>query len=139
MIPFKLNFIDHVAIRVKDMPTSITWYEQVMGLKMKRFKEWGDFPVFMMNDTFAVAIFPARMQEGQIKKSFSSTFIDHFAFNVSNEDFKKAQEYFKERNIKFAFQDHFYTHSIYLKDPDKHTVEITTLVVEENEFYNKPK
>ena len=33
MIPFNINFLDHVAIRVKDMDVSIEWYSRVMGLK----------------------------------------------------------------------------------------------------------
>ena len=136
MKPFKLNFLDHVAIRCKDMAKSVAWYEGVIGLRKKQFKEWGDFPIFMMTDNFAVAIFPARLKEGNIKNRFNSTFIDHFAFNVSNEDFKKAQDYFNEIGVRFAFQDHHYTHSIYLKDPDNHTVELTTLVVDRSEFYD---
>jgi catechol 2,3-dioxygenase-like lactoylglutathione lyase family enzyme len=135
MIPFKLNFIDHVAIRAQDMPKSIEWYERVLGLEKKQFEEWGDFPIFMMKASFAVAIFPARLKEGQVKKSFNSTFIDHFAFNVSNKDFKKAQDYFDSIDVRFAFQDHHYTHSIYLKDPDNHTVELTTLVTDPSNFY----
>jgi len=135
MIPFKLNFLDHVAIRVKDMQTSIAWYEKVIGLEKRQFERWGDFPIFMMKDTFAVAIFPANLKNGEFIKASPSTFIDHFAFNVSNEDFKKAQDYFNEIGQRFIFQDHYYTHSIYLKDPDKHTVELTTVVVEKDKFY----
>lgn len=135
MKPFKINFLDHVAIRVKDMPISIAWYERIVGLKKHQYEEWGEFPIFMMSGTAGVAIFPARLKDGTIQKAFNSTFIDHFAFNVSNEDFKKAQDYFNEIGERFAFQDHHYTHSIYLKDPDNHTVELTTLVVAKSEFY----
>lgn len=135
MKPFKLNFLDHVAIRVKDMSTTIAWYEHVIGLKKQQFEEWGEFPIFMMSGTTAVAIFPARLKDGKTHKAFNSTFIDHFAFNVSNEDFEKAQDYFNEIEEKFVFQDHHYTHSIYLKDPDNHTVELTTLVVDKDRFY----
>lgn len=135
MIPFKLNYLDHVAIRVKDMTISIEWYERIIGLKKHQFKEWGDYPIFMMSDTFAVAIFPANLKNGEFVKGANSTFIDHFAFNVSGEDFKKAQDYFNDIGERFVFQDHYYTHSIYLKDPDKHTVELTTLVVDKSKFY----
>lgn len=135
MIPFKLNFIDHVAIRVKDMEASIEWYQRVIGLEKRQFERWGDYPIFMMKDTFAVAIFSANLKNGELVKSANSTFIDHFAFNVSKEDFKKAQDYFNKIDERFVFQDHYYTHSIYLKDPDRHTVELTTLVVEKDKFY----
>ena len=36
---------------------------------------------------------------------------------------------------QFEFQDHFYFHSIYTKDPDGHTVELTTIVISEESFY----
>ncbi len=135
MTPFKLNYLDHIAIRVKDMQTSIDWYERIIGLEKHQYEEWGEYPIFMMSGKAGVAIFPANLKNGEFIKASPSTFIDHFAFNVSNADFKKAQEYFNAIEERFVFQDHHYTHSIYLKDPDKHTVELTTLVVNEDSFY----
>ena len=49
MIPFKINFLDHVAIRVKDMEVSIEWYSRVMGLKKYKLEKWEEFPVFMLS------------------------------------------------------------------------------------------
>lgn len=135
MSPFKINFLDHVAIRVKDMETSIDWYSRVIGLKKYRLDEWGDFPIFMLAGTSGIAIFPANMEHKKLDPLSRNVKIDHFAFNVSNEDFKKAQSYFKEIDQPFEFQDHYYFHSIYLKDPDNHTVELTTILVDEKDFY----
>ncbi|WP_350101975.1 VOC family protein [Fulvivirga sp.] len=28
-MPFNINFLDHVAIRVKDLEASVKWYEEV--------------------------------------------------------------------------------------------------------------
>jgi len=136
MTPFKLNAIDHVAIRVKDMQKSVNWYTNTLGMKAHKYKEWGEYPIFMIRDKLAVAIFPSNPNVKNSERLSHSIKIDHFAFNVSHEDFKKAQEYFDSIGETFVFQDHHYTHSIYLKDPDKHTVELTTIVVNENEFYN---
>jgi len=61
--------------------------------------------------------------------------IDHFAFNVSREDFEKAQAHFKALQLDYEFQDHHYFYSIYTRDPDGHTVELTTIVVDPAEFY----
>jgi catechol 2,3-dioxygenase-like lactoylglutathione lyase family enzyme len=33
MSEFKIEGLDHVAIRVKDMERSATWYEEVIGLR----------------------------------------------------------------------------------------------------------
>jgi catechol 2,3-dioxygenase-like lactoylglutathione lyase family enzyme len=135
MKAFNINFLDHVAIRVKDIPVSIEWYTRVMGLKKYQLQEWGDFPVFMLSGKSGVAIFPANLEDETINQDSRNVKIDHFAFNVSNEDFKKAQDYFNTINEPFQFQDHYYLHSIYLKDPDEHTVELTTLLVDEDEFF----
>ena len=82
-----------------------------------------------------VAIFPSNLDDEKCNQLSRNVKIDHFAFNVSNEDFKNAQEYFNSINEPFQFQDHHYLHSIYLKDPDNHTVELTTLLVDEEEFF----
>jgi catechol 2,3-dioxygenase-like lactoylglutathione lyase family enzyme len=136
MKPFSINFLDHVAIRVKSIPISIEWYSRVMGLKKYQLEYWGDFPIFMLSGKSGVAIFPANLEHETLNQESRNVKIDHFAFNVSNEDFKKAQDYFNTINEPFQFQNHHYLHSIYLKDPDGHTVELTTLLVDEGEFFN---
>lgn len=136
MNPFNINFLDHVAIRVKDMEASIEWYKTVIGLKKYQLEKWGEFPVFMLSGKTGIAIFPSKLNDEKCNQLSRNVKIDHFAFNVSNEDFKKAQKYFNEINVPFEFQDHHYFHSIYLKDPDNHTVELTTLLVDEEEFFS---
>lgn len=125
---FHINFLDHVAIRTKDIDKSVTWYEKILGLKKYTFEEWGEFPVFMMSGKTGVAIFPAKDDEKYQK-------IDHFAFNVSNEDFEKAKQYFTEIDEPYEIQNHHFFISLYLKDPDDYRVELTTLVVKEEKFY----
>jgi catechol 2,3-dioxygenase-like lactoylglutathione lyase family enzyme len=135
MKPFEINFLDHVAIYVSDMDQSIEWYERVIGLKKYQLKEWGDFPIFMFSGKTGIAIFPANMSDPELPKNSKHVLIDHFAFNVSKVDFHKAQAHFKRLNEDFVFQDHHYFHSIYLRDPDGHKVELTTIMIDEKEFY----
>ena len=135
MKPFEINFLDHVAIRVKDMEVSINWYSKVLGLKKYRLEKWGEFPVFMLSGKSGIAIFPANLDDKKQPVNSKNIKIDHFAFNVSNDNFEKAKTYFNEINETFKFLDHHYFHSIYLKDPDNHTVELTTLLTENNDFY----
>jgi len=132
---FKIDFLDHVAIRVRDMDVSVKWYEKVLGLKKYQLPEWGDFPIFMLSGKTGVAIFPAKSEVSTKNIDSRNVKIDHFAFNVSNDNFELAQKRFKSLGVSYDFQDHFYFHSVYTKDPDGHIVELTTLVVNEDVFY----
>lgn len=135
MNPFEISFLDHIAIRVKNIDDSVTWYSKALGLKKYRLEKWGDFPIFMLSGKSGIAIFPADLKDKKLDQLSRNIKIDHFAFNVSNNDFRKAQDHFNEMNLPFDFQDHHYFHSIYLKDPDGHTVELTTIMVDEQKFY----
>ena len=126
MRKFKIDHLDHVAIRVASLKQSVEWYSKNLGLNKYQFDEWGEFPIFMLSGQSGIALFPNSSNADM--KGFRS--VDHFAFYVNNENFKLAQEYFNQVNITFTFQDHYYFHSIYLKDPDNHTVELTTRVKE---------
>ena len=134
MNEFEINGLDHVAIKVKDMEVSCTWYENNLGLKKYKLEKWGDFPIFMLSGKSGVAIFPVENDELKELPDFKVR-IDHFAFNLSKENFAKAKEHFDRIELEYIFKDHFYYHSIYLKDPDSHVVELTALIVNEEDFY----
>ena len=131
----EIEFLDHVAIRVKDMDISVEWYQRVIGLKKYQLPEWGDFPIFMLSGKSGVALFPANLADTQLEPNSKNIKIDHFAFNVTNENFEKAKKKYAELNLIFTIQDHHYFHSIYTKDPDGHTVELTTPVKGKNPFF----
>lgn len=135
----EINFLDHVAIRVIDLDVSAAWYEKVLGLKRYQPEEWGDFPIFMLSNKSGIALFPANKNDKQIDLTSKHVKIDHFAFNVNKENFEKAKKRYAALNLEFNIQDHHYFHSIYTKDPDGHTVELTTIMVDENKFYGPAK
>lgn len=130
-----IEFLDHVAIRVKDMEIAASWYEKVLGLKKYKLPEWGESPIFMLSGKTGVALFPAALKEPKFNFNSRNVKIDHFAFNVTLENFKKAQRRFTELDLDYSIQDHHYFHSIYTRDPDGHVVELTTIVVEDTDFY----
>lgn len=130
-----IEFLDHVAIRVQDLNVSVEWYQKVLGLKKHQLPEWGDFPIFLLSGKAGIALFPARLTDSKLDLKSKNVKIDHFAFNVTNENFEKAKKRYTDLNLEFNIQDHYYFHSIYTKDPDGHTVELTTIVVDENKFY----
>jgi catechol-2,3-dioxygenase len=135
MTTFEINFLDHVAIRVKDLQAATNWYERVIGLKKFQPAKWGEFPIFMLAKKTGVALFPAMQGDPILNASSKNVKIDHFAFNLTSKNFQKAKKRFEELSIPYEIQDHYYFHSIYLKDLDDHTVELTTIVVDEATFY----
>lgn len=134
---FEIDFLDHVAIRVRDMEVAADWYEKVLGLKRYQLPEWGDYPIFMLAGTSGVALFPARAEDPAMDPESRNVKIDHFAFQVGREAFQQAREHYKALALEFEFQDHHYFHSLYTKDPDGHVVELTTLVVPPEDFYSR--
>lgn len=131
----EINFLDHVAIRVADLEVSAVWYEKVLGLKRRKLHEWGDFPIFLLSGKSGIALFPANTTDNKLDPTSKNVKIDHFAFNVSKKNFEKAKERYTELNLDFNIQDHHYFESIYTKDPDGHIVELTTIKVKEQDFY----
>lgn len=125
---FHLNHIDHVAIRSAHPEISATWYTEVLGLSRRSIPEWEPFPIFMQSDEFGIAIFNANETIYPRANDTKSVRIDHIAFRVDELNFKKAQNHFQKINIDFDYQDHIYFHSIYIHDPDGHTIELTTFI-----------
>jgi len=130
-----IEFLDHVAIRVRDLNLAREWYEDVLGLKRYQMPEWGEYPVFLLSGKSGVALFPAKTTDTELDRNSKNVKIDHFAFQVTRENFERAKKRYAALNLEFSIQDHHYFHSIYTQDPDGHTVELTTIVVDENEFY----
>ncbi|NND32965.1 MAG: VOC family protein [Saprospiraceae bacterium] len=125
MHTFSLDFIDHIAIRVKDLSVSETWYSNVLGLKVEKYPKWGEYPVFMSAGNFAVALFPARLEDPNLPFRSKNIKIDHFAFRVDKDNFLAALAHFKKINLVYTIQNHYYYESVYLEDPDGHCVELT--------------
>ena len=135
---FAIECLDHVAIRVRDIKRSVKWYQEVLGLKAYQLEAWGDIPVFMLAGTTGIALFPADLSREIPPADSRHVKIDHYAFRVDNASFEQAILHYQNLGIDYQFQDHSYFHSIYTKDPDGHTVELTTLMVKPEEFYLDP-
>lgn len=123
---FKIDALDHVALSVRDVARSARWYAEVLGFKRLHEDRWNGIPVFVGNGRAAIALFPASEEGGSASTDRSAVRTLHFAFRTDRENFLRAQKELKQRAIRFEFEDHEISHSIYFHDPDGHKIEITT-------------
>lgn len=119
----QLEGIDHVALAVADVERSANWYGEVLGFERLHQGMWNGIPVFIGLRETAIALFPADNLKPLARDKIGML---HLAFRADRKNFLAAQEGLKRRGIKFEFQDHEISHSIYFRDLDGHGLEITT-------------
>jgi len=122
---FRVEGVDHVALRVRDQAGSIAWYREVLGLHRVHESAWGDVPAMMVAEGSGVALFPADDEAGQ-----GPEFL-HVAFRVDRRTFDGARARLAELGIQTTFANHGVAHSIYFADPDGHRLELTTYELED--------
>ncbi len=135
ILEIELDGLDHVAIRVADLERSAEWYSKVLGLKRYQLPEWGDFPLFLLAGKSGVALFPANLEDPKLPPLTKNIGMDHFAFHLSQENFKKAIQHYDALKLDYTIKDHHYFDSVYTEDPDGHTVELTSIKVNLKDFY----
>jgi catechol 2,3-dioxygenase-like lactoylglutathione lyase family enzyme len=127
----QLEGIDHVAVGVRDVERSAKWYIEVLGFERLYEGAWGGVPTFIGKGNTGLALFPASADAKPTHGTHRDIRMLHLAFRANRENFLAAQHELETRGIKFEFQDHEISHSIYFRDPDGHQLEITTYEVEQ--------
>ena len=122
----RVEGIDHVALTVRDVPRSVAWYRDVLGLERRYEDVWGDFPAVVGAGTTALALFPVRVPEPGPPPGREVLSVRHIAFRVDRATFAQARAHLEARGIVPRFEDHAAAHSLYFADPDGHQLEITT-------------
>lgn len=122
----QLEGIDHLAMGVRDVERSATWYIEVLGFERLHEGMWNGVPTFIGKGNTGIALFPVNPDAKSTASTRREIRMLHLAFRANRENFLAAQQELKRRGIKFEFQDHEIAHSIYFHDPDGHQLEITT-------------
>jgi catechol 2,3-dioxygenase-like lactoylglutathione lyase family enzyme len=120
----QLEGIDHVAMGVRDIDRSVKWYTEVLGFERLHEGAWNGVPTFIGKGNTGIALFPATREA--TPSSHREIRMLHLAFRADQQNFLAAQQELQKRRIRFEFQDHEISHSIYFRDPDGHQLEITT-------------
>jgi catechol 2,3-dioxygenase-like lactoylglutathione lyase family enzyme len=87
---------------------------------------WNGIPTLIGKAATAIALFPICDRDSRPAAHAVEIGMLHLAFRADRNNFLVAQDELKRRGIKFEFQDHEISHSIYFRDPDGHELEITT-------------
>ena len=119
-----------MALAVRNIEQSAKWYMEVLGFERLHEGMWNGVPTFIGKGNTGIALFPARSDAKSTSSSHRELRMLHLAFRANRGNFLAAQRELEERGIKFEFQDHEISHSIYFRDPDGHQLEITTYEVE---------
>ena len=120
----KIEFLDHVAIKVSDPERSANWYCEVLGLERFQPEQWKPVPIMVLAGNSGVAIF--KDEDAPVTLEAKNAF--HFAFRTSGQGFDKIVDKFKALNIEYFIEDHVHFKSVYFRDPDMYRVEVTTPV-----------
>ena len=124
MTRFRTQGLDHVALVVADMRRSIAWYADVLGMERRYAGVWdgGGHPVVLCNGDACVALFEP--VEGDLVEADGVN--RHFAIRLDRSGFDAARAELAEPGIEAELWDHTICHSLYVRDPDGHQVELTT-------------
>jgi catechol 2,3-dioxygenase-like lactoylglutathione lyase family enzyme len=123
---FELQRIDHVALTVSNTESSVRWYKEVLGLEEYFPGAWGGVPVMIGKGGTCLALFRSSVDKPANVNVRENAVMRHLAFRADRKNFEQAQIDLAGKGIKFEFQDHEISHSIYFNDPDGHKIEITT-------------
>jgi catechol 2,3-dioxygenase-like lactoylglutathione lyase family enzyme len=118
----QLEALDHVGLVVSDMPRSIRWYQEVLGLRRAYEDAWGEFPAVLEAGGSGVALFP----NGAGGPVPADDPMRHVGFRTSRRGLEAAKTELAARGIAFHEGDYGVAWSVYLPDPDGYQVEITT-------------
>ena len=123
---FRVEHIDHVALTVRDVPRSVAWYRDVLGLERRYEDAWGDEPAVVCAGDTCLALFPASVPSPAATPGPDTIAMRHVAFAVSRDGLEAARRRFAGLGIEAREEDHGISRSLYIADPDGHRVEVTT-------------
>ena len=121
-----IESLDRIALKVKDIEASASWYERILGLKRVGPSSWNSFPVYLQAGTTGIALIPSSTPKPSKVVSGDWLVLDHIAFRLSEANFQKAQTYLVSQGISFEVYEESSSQSIVFKDPDGYRLELVS-------------
>jgi len=125
--PLRVAGLDHIVLRVSDMDRAISFYEQVLGLRIeRRLPEIG--LVQLRAGSAMIDLVPQK--EGEAPASnMNGRNMDHYAVQVESMDVEALSAHLRRHGVdpgevRRRYGAEGYGSSIYIADPDGNTVEL---------------
>jgi catechol 2,3-dioxygenase-like lactoylglutathione lyase family enzyme len=117
----KLMHLDHVTITSSDPERSVAFYRDVLGMVPEW--EWPDEITMLRSGDSFVAI--AHWARGSDPSDPPPITVDHYAFRVDPATYARARAELSAKGVEIDHEsDHGNCRSLYLRDPDRHLVEL---------------
>lgn len=125
----KINKVDHIAINTADIEKSVTFYEEVFGLKKVKCADMGDCILVYLEICSGVYLemfdLKGTCEKGSSREKKQG--LRHIAFHV--EDIKTWEKHLKDKNVEFVMEltrmEPIHKDGILIRDPDGVIVELS--------------
>ncbi len=128
---FQITGVDHVALTVRDLAASVTFYHEILGLELLNSEEYTagtrSFLSVRVGNSL-IDLFPAKPD--QLAASEGAT-LNHFCLYLETEaNWEQFTTHLRECGLEIISESKHnwgsfgYGDSVYVKDPDGNTVEL---------------
>ena len=126
----KITEMDHIVLKVRDMDASLSFYHEVLGLKVERLEEYRagkvGFPSVRLNQDTIIDLSSSPDMPPLEQKARN---MDHFCMVVEPMDLDSLVADCDARGIQILQKGqrwgaHGMATSIYIQDPDSNTIEL---------------
>lgn len=131
-MPFQIQELDHVVLRVADINRARTFYEQVLGCTLER--ELPEFGLYQMRaGRQLIDLVPVGSKLGGELPVAEPHNLDHFCLTISPFDDAALRSHLDQFGITASetgerYGAGGYGPSIYIEDPDGNTIELKQFV-----------
>ncbi len=131
MIPFHLKQIDHVVLRVKDLPASLNFYCEILGCTVDKVQELvGLWQVRAGSSLIDLVPLDGKLGRlGGAGPQKQGRNVDHFAIQIAPFDEDAMRRWLEDHGVAVVESGRRYGAegdgpSLYIRDPDDNLVEL---------------